>query len=172
MIVGVDENAMFAARPVKAGTVAAPGLHQVSFLIELHNRRRRLAAFRCRRIDRSAFFVVGQRARPLIDPDMVMAVYRNAADLSEDPVVRQWLGPERIYAELRNALGANGRSHDQSQSGKCYGAADRLHFSPLIVVIRTGLFVLCVLCAFAVKRSRQPKENKRGRSARSSSRSG
>jgi hypothetical protein len=91
----------------------APGLEQVAVLIELHDRGRRQAAARDRPVrswiaelvdrlavgigDRIAVIVdrrvgragliVGQRARPLDDPDVVVAVHREAADLTRDPVV-------------------------------------------------------------------------------------
>jgi hypothetical protein len=48
---------------------------------------------------RGSRFVFGQRARPLVDPDMVLRVDRHAADLAHDPIVGQRLGPERIDFE-------------------------------------------------------------------------
>ena len=80
--------------------------------VELHDWRRRPAAFRWRRIKRQRLFVVGQRVRALNDPDMVLGIYGNAGGLSDDPVVGQRLGPCSVDRESRNVLGA---SHNRRQ---------------------------------------------------------
>ena len=106
----VDEDAVFVGRPVIAEIIAraAPRLHHLAGLIEHQHRRRRHTAFRARRIKRRAFLVVGQRARPLEYPDIVRGVDGNAADLAENPIVRQRFRPVGIDAECR-ALGMGGQ---------------------------------------------------------------
>ena len=73
--------------------------------VEFHDRRRGHAAFRPRRVLRRALLVLGQRTRPMNDPDMVLRIDRDAADLAHDPVVGQRLGPERIDLEFRDIAG-------------------------------------------------------------------
>src|SRR5581483_10685021 len=57
--------------------------------------------------------VVGERARPLEHPDIVLRIDRHAADLTEDPVMRQRLRPVRIDAE-RGGLRVGGEARKQS----------------------------------------------------------
>ena len=92
----------------------APGAQQLAVGIELQNRGRGFAAIGdgailarlADAVDRLALFiggagrgsfesslVVGQRARPVVDPDMIMLVDIEPADLAEQPVVRQRLRP-------------------------------------------------------------------------------
>ena len=49
--------------------------------------------------------LVGQRTRPVIDPDMVVPVDIEAADLAENPVIGQRLGPRWIDNETRRLAG-------------------------------------------------------------------
>src|SRR5262245_22540966 len=53
-------------------------------------------------------FVVGQRAWPLIDPDMIVRSDIQASDLSDDPAVRKLLWPAGISDE---AWHSGGRRH-------------------------------------------------------------
>ncbi len=99
----VDKNGMLLQRPVVAKIVArpAPRLDHVARLIEHQYRWRRHAALRSRRIERRALLVVGERARPLEHPDIVLRIDSHATDLSEDPVIRQRPRPIGIDAECR-----------------------------------------------------------------------
>ena len=40
----------------------------------------------------------------MVDPDVVALIDEDAADISDDPVVRQGLGPSRVEHEARGAL--------------------------------------------------------------------
>jgi hypothetical protein len=97
----VDQDGVFLQRPVVALIVTrpAPRLDQIAGLIEHQHRRRRHAALRARRRQRRALLIVGERARPLEYPDIVLGIDRHAADLAEDPIVRQRFRPIRIDAE-------------------------------------------------------------------------
>ena len=124
----VDEDAVLAGRPDAAVFhPALPGIgrtapraQQLARRIELHDRRRGHAAVAenavrpreshhvdglsvlvlVRRIGQRRF-VVGQRARPLIDPDVIIGRHIEAAHLSDDPVIRQLLRPARVGDEAR-----------------------------------------------------------------------
>ena len=99
-VVVVDENAMLVGGPFVALTGAAPGLHDIAGLIELDDRRRRDAAAHARRRS-AALLAIGQRAGAVHDPDMILRVDIDAADLADDPIVRQRLRPSGVDLELR-----------------------------------------------------------------------
>ncbi len=100
---------------------SAPGREQVAFAVELEHGRRRdtaaRAAFGVRswmaeRADRHTLVVrrrprhrAGrarvERPRPVIDPDVVVRVHGNTADLADPPIVRQRLRPACIHHEAR-----------------------------------------------------------------------
>src|SRR5207302_8917625 len=95
----------------------APRGYQGALAVELEHRRRRLAAERARRVQRGAALVLGRALRPLDDPD-VIALGRDAGRLAHQPVVRQWLGPERIDLEDRrvgDCRGADQHRRDRQQ---------------------------------------------------------
>src|SRR5258706_10317859 len=97
----VDEHAVFVGRPVIAfGRLRpAPRLDEVAILVELDNRRRREAAFGLV-APLGALVAVVHRTWALADPDIVVLVDEDAADLSEDPILRQRLGPRRVDLEF------------------------------------------------------------------------
>jgi hypothetical protein len=101
----IDIDAMLILEPVVALPGSAPCPEQIAVLVELHHGRRRHAAFRPRRTERRRFFIIGKRARPLDNPDMILRVDRHACGLSHDPVIRQRLGPGRVDLELRQVVG-------------------------------------------------------------------
>ena len=134
---------------------AAPRLQQVAGLVELEHRRRRHAApgqlaVRARvadGADREALRVftsstqragVGGRERPraVVDPDVIAAVHVHPADVADDPVVRQRLGPGRVEHEARPAVGRRrrpGQPFEHAGLAQCVGArggtlgAQRIH---------------------------------------------
>src|SRR6516164_1304346 len=109
MIIVVDENSMLGFWPKARGAFAFPGvfgasprLKQVAFGIELHHRRGGLTAKGARLssgrwIWDSALLVVGQAARALVDPDVIVLVHRQPAHLAYKPVVGQRLGPGCVH---------------------------------------------------------------------------
>ena len=123
----VDEDAVLAGRP--DATVfhpalprigrTAPGAQQLARRIELHDRRRGHAAIAKNAVGPRETqhvnglsvlvlvrgigqrrFVVGQRARPLVDPDVIIGRDVEAAHLSDDPVVGQLLPNNWIIGEV------------------------------------------------------------------------
>ena len=104
VVLTVDEDAVLVAWPIVSRTGAAPALHEVAVLIELEHRRGREAALGYRRIQVRAAFVVRERARTLIHPDVIMRVDGDPADLAEDPFVGQRFGPEWIDDDARRIL--------------------------------------------------------------------
>jgi hypothetical protein len=83
-------------------------LHDVAVRRELDHRRRGLAAAAARRVEGGAFLVVGEGARPLDDPDMVLRIHRHPGHLAQDPVVGQRLRPERIDLEVGRSFAGKG----------------------------------------------------------------
>jgi hypothetical protein len=100
--VAVDMDAVLALRPVEAFARAAPGCEQVAVGVELQYRRSGSAAFGGGRIFLRALFVVDKRPRPMHDPDVIIAVDRDAGDLAENPIAGQRLRPKRLRLEARN----------------------------------------------------------------------
>src|ERR1700730_18325027 len=103
----VHINSVLVLRPIKSLARPAPRLEQMSLLVELEHRRRRNAALRTRWPERSANFVHRKRSGPLQNPDVVLRVHSQSADLPDDPVVRQLLRPERGHSILRRLLRAS-----------------------------------------------------------------
>src|ERR1035437_754241 len=115
----------FAADETGIGRTA-PGAQQFAIGIKLQNGRSRFAAIRygamgaylAQPVDRLAVrifhagqgpfqpgLLVGQGTRPAIDPDMVVPVDIEAADLAKNPVIGQRLGPRWIDDETRRLAG-------------------------------------------------------------------
>jgi hypothetical protein len=87
-------------------------------MIEQQHRWRRNAALAGRRILLGCALPLGERGRPVHQPDAVMAVDRDAGDLAQDPVVRQRLRPERIDLELRYGVVGKSRRGRQNCNRK------------------------------------------------------
>src|SRR5258705_8034281 len=100
----IDVNSMLILWPVKSLARPTPGMEQLPLLVELQHRRCRNATNGTRGSKRSANFVGRVRTGALQNPDMVLTVHSQAADLPYDPVVRQLLRPERIHPILRRLL--------------------------------------------------------------------
>ena len=113
---------MFAHRPISDRARTAPRLDQISFRIELHHGGGRRAAFGAPRSQRDSFVGFGERARALEDPDVVLSVHGHAADLPQDPIVRQLLRPRGVELELRRAFGGDRlRAGDDGHTGEHRG---------------------------------------------------
>ena len=50
---------------------------------------------------KAALFAIGQGARALVEPDVVLRIDEDAAGLAEDPVVGQRHAPHRVDLEFR-----------------------------------------------------------------------
>ena len=112
---------MLVLRPVIAlgGFRSAPRLDHVARLVELDDRGRGVAADRLVAA-LGALVAIIHRARALADPDIVVLVDEDAADLPEDPIVRQRLGPARVDLEFRRLLRDRSRAHER----ECGGAGE------------------------------------------------
>src|SRR5256885_3958957 len=98
----VDEDAMVRLGPLVARSRAAPVPHPVAGLVEHQHRRRAAAAFAGRRAELQALLVVVERGRAAMDdPDVVLLVDPDTDRNADQPVVGQWLGPQRIAFEHR-----------------------------------------------------------------------
>ena len=118
----------------------APALDEGAVGVELHDRRRRGAALVARRRQRRALLVVGERARPLQQPDVVVGTDRDARHLAQQPVVGQRLGPERIDLELRRIGGDGGRGkRDSTQQGGQRPDTPRFIVSSVVLVVMRPL---------------------------------
>ena len=85
---------------------AAPALEQVAVWIELEDGRSRDAAIGARRVGRRPVLVRPDLARAIEHPHVIVAVDGERRDLLHDPLVRQRLRPERVYAVRRWCLRA------------------------------------------------------------------
>src|SRR5215510_14273195 len=109
-VVVIDMDAVPVVAPRVARAIAAPALHHLAVLIEFDHRRRRHTAFHVRR-GRRALLARIERAWALVEPDVVLRIYRDAADFANDPVVRQCLRPARIDLEFRHGLRRSDAKH-------------------------------------------------------------
>src|SRR5439155_8521053 len=98
----IDLDAVFAPDPLVTLPGTAPGAQQVALGVEFQHRRRRDTAFRSGRRQACTFFIVGERTRPVYYPDMALGIDGDAAELAENPVVRQRLWPRRLDFETGN----------------------------------------------------------------------
>src|SRR6185436_15285851 len=97
----VDEDPVVAVGPLVALAGAAPVPQQVARLVELEDRRGARAA-QLRGLLLDPLLVVGERRRATMhDPDVIVGIDKDADRLSEHPVIRHRLRPERIDFEPR-----------------------------------------------------------------------
>ena len=109
-------DAVLVLRPLIALPGPAPGLRiSVPAWSNSRTGRRRLAAAGARRIEARRLLVVGERARALDHPDIVLRVDRDARGLTHDPVVRQALRPGRVDLEAERLL--CGRADGEPEQG-------------------------------------------------------
>src|SRR5262249_25454177 len=95
----VDGYSVIRVGPIVTLAWSSPTRNEVSFLIELQNWGCWSAAYCCRRIRCRMDFVGFERTCAVNDPHMVLSIDGNDNGLSENPVVRQRLWPERVYFE-------------------------------------------------------------------------
>src|SRR5229473_2695005 len=119
----VHINSVLVLRPIKSFARSAPGMEQVSLLVEFQHRRRSDAAHGTRRRKRSADFIRRVRGGPLQNPDVVLPVHSQPADLPSDPVVRQLLRPERLNSILRCLLREGSKCTSAKQNQQRDGEA-------------------------------------------------
>src|SRR5262249_4478771 len=102
----IDRDSVVRLGPIEALTRTAPMADQVAFKIELEDRVRGRATLGGRRF-RSRVQLAGfERAGAVNDPDVILGVDRYADSLSENPMVRQRLRPQRIDFEPRRRGGS------------------------------------------------------------------
>ena len=94
---------MLGRGPLVFLTGAAPRLHKPPVLIELQNRRRGNAAQRGRRIQCRRSLSFSNGGGTMKNPDVILVVDADAADLSGRPPVWQVLKEQGIDLEIRNA---------------------------------------------------------------------
>ena len=139
-IVVVDEDAVAVVAPLVIGAVTAPALHHLAGRVELDHRRRRHAADHVRR-RRRALFPGIERARALVDPNVVLRIDRDAADGADDPVARQRQRPGRVDREFRRLR--QGRARCRSRRG---GQHKRRHTEEFSRTCCHGVGFLVRLC--------------------------
>src|SRR6266849_4794284 len=111
----VDGDAMVRDRPVVPLTGAPEMTQQVARLIELEDRRRGFAAFALGRVLlRPTLGPIERGAAAVNNPHVVLRIDRHADRRAEQPVVRQWLGPQGIDFKPRSLSGALGLRLDPS----------------------------------------------------------
>src|SRR6266446_10697525 len=125
--VPVDPETVGHYWPILRGSRPSPSRENVTFLVELKNRRRRNAARSCRRDLSGTCIIRGNRTRVVQYPDVIIFVDGNAFDVSKDPVFWQFLRPGRIEFIARRIL----RSRHRNKNGKKphQGEQTSSHFS-------------------------------------------
>src|SRR5262249_31697084 len=113
----IDEHAVLVVRPLVTGARTAPALNEISGGIKLDHRRSGNTAIALRRRQGRVLVVVVESPRTACNPDVVMGVYKNTADLPEHPVIRQLLRPVRIGLKLRHTLRRSRKCKDRNGSG-------------------------------------------------------
>src|SRR5207247_1084455 len=89
----VDGHSVLGIGPIITFGFAAEVPDEITFLIELKNRRGGSAAHRYRRVRRGVQFAHLKRALPMDDPDMILAIDGYADRLTQDPMIGQRLRP-------------------------------------------------------------------------------
>src|ERR1700682_4263399 len=90
--------------PVLRGSRPSPRRENVTFLVELKNRRRGNAARGCRR-DLSGTCIIGRnRIRIVQYPDVIISGYGDPFDMSQYPILGQFFWPRRIELIARCVL--------------------------------------------------------------------
>src|ERR1700739_4448428 len=134
----VDIDSVLRLGPIKSFARPAPRVQQVSLLVKLENRRSSEGALRTGRSKRGANFIEGVGRGPLQNPDVVVAINGQAADLPDDPVVWQFLRPEwidtirgRILCERSKSIGGEqncrGNSHAHRESCPVVAQRESVH---------------------------------------------
>src|SRR6266849_3609189 len=118
----VHVNSVLGLGPIESFTGSTPGMEEMSLLVELEDWWRSDAAHRTRRGQRGANLIGGVRGGPLQDPDMVVAIHGQAADLPDDPVVWKLLRPGWVNSIFRRVLGVHRRGNCTEQN--CRGDAE------------------------------------------------
>ena len=90
--------------PLVAVTRAAPVAQQIAVDVELHDGRCRLAAFGLGRVLLRSLLVVHQRRGAMENPDVAVRGGRDPGHLTENPVFRERLRPERLGLERRRCF--------------------------------------------------------------------
>src|SRR5258706_489381 len=87
-------------------------MKQVARRIEFQNRRGCNTTHGQGRIRRSVEFAFLERALAMNDPDVVLSIDRNSDRHPDEPVIRQWLRPQRVHFKHRRLYpgGLDGRS--------------------------------------------------------------
>jgi hypothetical protein len=102
----IDEDAVIAVRPLVSLTRTAPVPEEIAGLIEFEHRRSARAA-QLRGFLLDALLVVGKRrGAAMDDPDVIVGIDPDADRLTENPVIRHRLRPQRIDFEARRLHGA------------------------------------------------------------------
>jgi hypothetical protein len=130
---GIDIDAVLVFEPVVALAWPTPGLEQIAVRIELHHWRGRHAAFGAWRGKRRGLLVVGQRTRPLDDPDIVLRIDGDACGLSDDPVIWQRFRPGCIDLEFGKVVGESGRNRqcaDEKRRNDFHGRLPGAGYDP------------------------------------------
>src|SRR4029077_18948012 len=95
----IDGDAVIGVRPIVTLTRTAPMPEKVALLIKLEDWRRSSTALRHGRVGCGMQFSRLKRTLPMNDPDMVLSVHRYPDCHALEPMIRQWLRPQRVHFE-------------------------------------------------------------------------
>src|SRR5206468_839648 len=129
----IDEHAVLVLRPVVAlgGLGSAPGFDDFARLVEFDDRRRGIAADRLVAAF-GALVAIVHRARALADPNVVVLIDEDAADLTEDPIVWERLGPTRVDFEFRRDVRGKSECDERERGHGCEPQCTSNFHQPLL----------------------------------------
>src|SRR5215467_4362136 len=96
---------MIRVGPIVALARSSPTRDEITFLIELENRRSRRAALSNLRLRRRMQLTSFERSRAMNNPDVILRINRHADGLTLQPMIRQRFRPQRIDFETRGLYG-------------------------------------------------------------------
>src|SRR4029077_18269880 len=100
--------------------------HTVHGIVELLRQQLRLvAAF-------GALVAIVHRARALADPNVVVLIDEDAADLTEDPILRERLGPTRVDFEFRRDVRSKSECDERERGHACKRQCTSRFHKPLL----------------------------------------
>ena len=97
----IDRDAVIRVGPFVALPRTAPMPDEIACLIEFENRWGGQTARRARRIRGGIDFLCFKRASSMNDPDVVLCICRHSDRVTQNPMVRERLRPQRVHLKHR-----------------------------------------------------------------------
>src|SRR5215831_10066561 len=123
VVLRISIDTVLQLRPLISLSRAAPGGDKISFGVEFKDRWRSAV--------RGAYFIRLKRRRTMNNPYVILRIESHTCNCTNEPVIRQWLWPERINFERRNLLRALCHKDRRAYQQKKYGELSHLTHNDL-----------------------------------------